>query len=769
MKTPVKLLCSASAVLMLTSWTTGCIRTPQYYVKEGNKFFAKGKYVDASLNYRKAIQKDTKNGEAYYRLGLAAIEQKDSNEAVAALSRALELQPDNQDARTKIADIYLNTYLLDSSRPKALYTRLTTLAEEFLAKNAQSFAGLRLKGYLALTDRKSRDAAEYFKRAYEVQSTDEGVASSWVQALFLDGRFQEGETLALKLIKDHSNFGGVYDRLAERYTSTGRFADAESILRMKIANNPRNGLYAFQLAAYYVHEHRGADAEAVLKRLLDDPKTFPNARLQVGDFYYELRDWQRSIGYYEDGLRSDSKQALAYQERITDALLAQGKRAEAAQMVDTILKSNPNNVDARRVHATLLASGASSQDVTTAISEFQSLIKSNPGNANLFYRLGNIYLRTGDLNAARSNFEEALKARADFLLPRYPLAEISLQQQRPQAAVRYAAGILAVRPNDPQAMLLHASGLMDGGDNASARQELTALLKQVPQDVDAQVQLGLLDIKDGKLKEAADLFQRLRQTYKDDSRPAAGLAETYIAQNRVDEAFQVLNSAGAGSSTSPVIRLELAKVAMRAHKYDVAVREYRELAAQNPKSLDLSLSLAEAYQLGGDLQSAVAAFQEAVKLAPNDPVPLMFLGDALWKANRIEEAQLNYRHALQLQPDNPSALNNLAFLLAETSNNLDEALRLAQRAVQKAPQDPSLKDTLGWVYLKQNGTDSALQIFANLVRQYPNEPLFRYHLGVALFKHGEKAKARTELTMALSKGPQRADEQKIRELIAKMN
>lgn len=765
----VKLACKTSAFLVLALWTTGCARTSQYYVSKGNKQFAKGKYADAAIDYRSAIQKDPKNGEAYYRLGLVSMEQKKGDEAAAALSQAIELQPDNADAAAKAAEIYLNTYLLDSTRPKAIYSKLTALSDQLLARTPRSFPGLRLKGYLALTDRKPNEAADYFKRAYEVQQTDAGLAASWVQALFEAGRFQEGEALALKLIQEHPTFSGVYDRLVARYNSTNRASEAEKILKTKAANNPRNAIYALELAAYYIHGQRAADGDAVLRRILDDPKDFPNARLQVGDFYSELRDWPKAASYYEEGLRSDTKHALDYQERITDVLLAEGKRTDAVQMVETILKTHRENVHARRVHAALLADSSDPREVGKAISEFQSLIKEDPGNADSWYRLGRIYLNKGDLDAARSNFEQALKVRGDFLLPRYALAQISLQQQHPQAAVRYASEILSVRPNDPQAMSLYASGLFDNGDNAFARRELTTLLKQSPKDADAQFRLGLLDLRERKFKEATELFQNLRKDQGDDPRGVAGLAETYVAQDRANEALQLLNTANGAHSDSPLFRLELARVAIRAHNYKLAAQTYEGLASRNPKALDLTLSLGEAYQLDGNLPRAITTFQDASKIAPKDPTPLVFLGAVLWKANRLQEANESYRHALQLQSSNPSTMNNLAFFLAETGGNLDEALRLVQGSIEKDPQNPNFKDTLGWIYLKRNMTGSALQVFANLARQYPDEPLFRYHWGVALFRSGEKARARSELTAALAKHPQPPDEAKIRDLIAKTN
>ena len=51
-----------------------CNRDPEVakkkYLENGNRYFEKGKYREASIMYRNAIQKDGKCGEAYYRLAV---------------------------------------------------------------------------------------------------------------------------------------------------------------------------------------------------------------------------------------------------------------------------------------------------------------------------------------------------------------------------------------------------------------------------------------------------------------------------------------------------------------------------------------------------------------------------------------------------------------------------------------------------------------------------------------------------------------------------
>jgi tetratricopeptide (TPR) repeat protein len=115
------------------------------------------------------------------------------------------------------------------------------------------------------------------------------------------------------------------------------------------------------------------------------------------------------------------------------------------------------------------------------------------------------------------------------------------------------------------------------------------------------------------------------------------------------------------------------------------------------------------------------------------------------------------------------ALNNLAFIVAESGGDLDRALTYAKRARQKLPEAHEIADTLGWIYLKKNLTDNALEVFQELVKSQPNRSTFRFHLGMALSQKGDKVKALKELQTALRSNPAKDEEGKIKELIAKLS
>ena len=96
-----KLLLYLPLMLILAS----CSRDPraqaQRYLDNGNKFFSKAKYKEASIMYRRAIQKDGRFGEAYYRLALTDLKLAAYGDAARQLRRAVELEPNNADAAIK--------------------------------------------------------------------------------------------------------------------------------------------------------------------------------------------------------------------------------------------------------------------------------------------------------------------------------------------------------------------------------------------------------------------------------------------------------------------------------------------------------------------------------------------------------------------------------------------------------------------------------------------------------------------------------------------
>jgi tetratricopeptide (TPR) repeat protein len=131
-------------------------------------------------------------------------------------------------------------------------------------------------------------------------------------------------------------------------------------------------------------------------------------------------------------------------------------------------------------------------------------------------------------------------------------------------------------------------------------------------------------------------------------------------------------------------------------------------------------------------------------------------------------AEFHYRNALDVNPEFVPATNNLAYLLAEQDKNLDEALRLSQKASRLLPDDPRVLDTLGWVYVKLGFYEEAIAAFSKSIEHIPENPTLNYHLGIAYYQKGATQKAKSALKQALKLDDNFSEADQAREILSKI-
>jgi tetratricopeptide (TPR) repeat protein len=284
------------------------------------------------------------------------------------------------------------------------------------------------------------------------------------------------------------------------------------------------------------------------------------------------------------------------------------------------------------------------------------------------------------------------------------------------------------------------------------------LLAQLPLGVDtpadALYQTGIGQLAQKQFAEAETSFQKLRQLEPENSRAFIGLAEAEMGNGKTDDAVSLLKAAVAESPMRQDLRLALGNISVRAGRYDEAVAAFQQvLKGMDPNSqatADIYLRLGETYRRKGDFDNALSALNSALEMRPGDAAALAMIGLTEHAAGKVREAMGSYRSALQADPNNGIVLNNLAFLMADSGQDLDAALEYAQRAQRALPNNPEIADTVGWVYLKKGMVADAAQIFAKLLLRDPAIVNFRKHLVDALDRQkGGDSPALRQLRAAL--------------------
>jgi tetratricopeptide (TPR) repeat protein len=236
-----------------------------------------------------------------------------------------------------------------------------------------------------------------------------------------------------------------------------------------------------------------------------------------------------------------------------------------------------------------------------------------------------------------------------------------------------------------------------------------------------------------------------------------------------------LEQAQAESAAQPErldLLLALGNRAVRSGKYDLGVATFEKALGRVDKDSkeagDINLRLGEIYRRMGEWATAVTYLRRAKELMPDSVVAASALALVLDGMGKVEEAGREYRAVLVRDSKNGVAMNNLAFLLAQSGGSLDDALTLAQRAKQLLPDLAEVTDTLGWIYLKKYLTDNAIAAFDEIVRKQPVRSTYRYHLGMALAQKGDRVAAAAQLKEALKFNPSVEEAGQIRELLARI-
>ncbi|MCC6858715.1 MAG: tetratricopeptide repeat protein [Bryobacterales bacterium] len=790
MKTRV-LLC-VLAVISLS-----CSRDPQVvarrYVESGNRYFNNGKYKEASLMYRNAIQKLPRYGEAHYRMGLTAEKTGDPAGAIQSFRRATEggsglSGPIRLEAQLKLGRL-LRLYVPTDETLQYL----KTTSEEMLKANPNSFEGHWLQaeyeaaGLLLFANRNKKvppDAEQIharvvdaLRKANAARPYQTELVVSLAQALTIQQKIPEAEQLLRDLLQHDKEAIPAYVQLSAMYSAQKKFNEAEQVLSQGVNHYFRPGAPVTNRSAYelllaqaevYWMQQRTADMVKPLDRIKSYVKDYPAAYDRVGSFYLRIGQPENAIRQFEEGIKAAPQQKVHFQKQIIHIYMLQRKVEAAGRVADEILKENPKDPDARGLKASMALGG---EDVDSSIRELQEVVNQSQTNAFAKHNLGRAYLLKGDLERARQQFSEAARLRPDFLGPQIGLAQIHILRREFEAAETLAQQILKRDPRSVPARLVLSAANIGLKRPELARPVLKELLATNPNSADALFQSGAVSLQARDFKEAEVAFRKSYDANPVNLRGLLALVETQMLQNQIDRAVETLKAEIQKTPDRFELHGALGTVYTRGKMLDQAAAAFKtaaEKAGDNkPAAADMYSKVAETERAKGNWAAAVAMGEKAREMNPSGFRVLASLALIYDAAGRKQDARSVYDAALKADPNNVVILNNYAYLLAESGGNLDQALTYAQRARQARPDIDEVADTLGWIYLKKQLTEDALGLFQQLVSKQPANPNFRYHLAMALDQKGDRTEARKHFELALKNNPNKDVEENIRRILAR--
>jgi tetratricopeptide (TPR) repeat protein len=379
---------------------------------------------------------------------------------------------------------------------------------------------------------------------------------------------------------------------------------------------------------------KGETKEAIveLEAMVASKPHLRDPRLLLAACYVEDEQYDLAKKQYQEVLSIDA--------RSVPALLGLAKlaaRQQDFQLHDQMIQRAwrlPSGKRNPEVRERYLRIQVVSDKVKEVIAEREALLRTNPKNADNVYRLARLYDRTGQVNKAKSLYEQLYAAvsqkvvLAPVVMDFYRRAGLSTQADK-----LYSELYKEAKTNEERATIqvMYGQFLANSGDR------------------DAGI---------GLIRKALDLDRTQANAYRvlasqlmisGNARRKSGDREGSIEAYR--EAIDSMSKVVQLEEKDALAKLRLYGMCAEAGFYDRALTGYKSMLSDSQENADVLLGLAQTYLLSGNTDEAKRALDKAFLVAPNEPLVHQYLADVAKSQRRLTDARDHLARAVTLSRD----------------------------------------------------------------------------------------------------------------------
>src|SRR5207244_1906040 len=366
--------------------------------------------------------------------------------------------------------------------------------------------------------------------------------------------------------------------------------------------------------------------------------------------------------------------------RLARCYVGTGQFADGKKEALKVLEQAPDNGDAI---ITLTEAARGKEDIEAAEEQLQKFPKKN--DVSFYLASANLFFSKADPAAAGNALQQALTVDPKSSAAHLAMGNLHLfQKDQKQAGEEFktAADLAPVRSVE---RLKYVEFKWHSGDADEVRRGATEMTRQAPDYLPGWIWLAELGYKDkkydealsllenvfgrdpeyiegrrlqsdvllakGDTKKAAEVLERLDQTYPDAPFVKYQLARAYLQNNNMNQAKVALDQAVSINPNYDDAVLLLAQVNLSTGHAEPVIEPLIGLLKKHPDLRNAALLLAGAYGSLDRFDDAAVVLQEQVKLTPQDPQPEIALGLTLRQAKRNDEARQAFEKAAELAPN----------------------------------------------------------------------------------------------------------------------
>jgi tetratricopeptide (TPR) repeat protein len=562
----------------------------------------------------------------------------DNEHAEEQLKKIVEARPTELQHRQRLAAFYAST-----GKPDAAEGTLRELISNDPKSTEYKFALINF-----VASQKSFDAAERELVGF-LQANPKDYALRLAAGQFYEAHNlpAEAERAYKQVIADAGSDPsglGARDRLAALALRSNRVAEAEPLIAEVLTKNPRDNDALTLRATLALARNRPLDAITDLRAVLrDQPDSVPTIRtLARAHIRNNEPDLAREQYRHAVAVSPSDKEI---RNEYADFLIRIGDTEEGNRMLDAVLKSDPQNLVALELKYRSLTAA---NDAAGATDVSKKIMAAYPESPLGYFFQGSIQEASGDLAAAKANYERSLEKAPRGAEPLAALARVYARQGKKADVLKYLENMIEHDPGNSVALNLAAE----------------------------------LYLSDRNFDRAIELSGRAIESDKTWWIPYRTKAYAQFGKGAKDDGVATYVAGMGATSDAPPLGMDLASLYERDDEPERAIELYERMVANNPSSEALANNLAMllatyrhddlSYQRAHDL---VRAFRDS-----SNPAYQNTYGWVRYRQGQFDEAITYLRRAATAVPDSGLLHYHLAMALI-ANGQTDQARAELEKAL----------------------------------------------------------------------------------------
>ena len=438
-------------------------------------------------------------------------------------------------------------------------------------------------------------------------------------------------------------------------------------------------------------------------------------------------DANMQLGHPEEGLRAikllneRNPNRLELLVRLAEAYSQSGDFKQSNITYDSIATLFGNAI---QITSSKIENYMAMNDSTGALKEMRSLLATAPQNDSYNIAMSGLFQHYGMSDSALYYLDRA-------------------QEYAPDNGIIY---------------LTRAEYCNQAGDSAGYEQQIYNALTAEQLDVDTKLSVLLSYIRDNMALEDTtqrinNLFTILIQQHPHEAKIHQLYSEYFYAKKDFKGAIEQLGYSLDVNPTDADGWRNMVILNMMDDNYADAIKASEKALEYNADNLDLRRYVAGCYQQMKEYGKAIETYEIILSMIDSTELEKLAevytgMGDAYSELKDSAKTVECYERALELDPINSGALNNYAYFLAQRSQDLDRAERMAALALKDEPDNANFIDTYAWVFFAKKDYAKALLYIKSAVEKDEDNHLLE-HYGDILWFNDEKEAAVEQWTKAL--------------------